>query len=274
VILDIHDILPEFYVSKFASGQKSGLFRFLVGIERASCRFASHVIIANDIWRDRLLSRSLAPDKCTVVLNSPDRSIFTRTSNGHQSNGKFLMLYPGSLNQHQGLDVAIRAFARISDQAPEAEFHIYGDGPSKPELLSLVKELGVEQQIKMPSARPLHEIAEIMETASLGIVPKRSDNFGNEAFSTKILEFMAMGVPVVVADTMIDKFYFNDSLVTFFKSGNVDDLAGRMLEMIKNPVARQRQIENASRFVDTVDWSSKQHEYLELIDRLACQSDS
>src|SRR6266436_3764702 len=107
-------ILPEFYASKFASDQKSGLFRILVGVERASSRFASHVIIANDIWRERLVSRSLSRDKCTVVLNSPDRSIFRRTGNGHPQSGKFLMLYPGSLNWHQGIDIAIRAFAKIS----------------------------------------------------------------------------------------------------------------------------------------------------------------
>ncbi len=269
VVLDIHDILPEFYASKFDSGKQSRLFKALVGVERVSCRFASHVIIANDIWRDRLLSRSLSPDKCSVVLNSPDRSIFTRSGNGHPKNGKFLMLYPGSLNWHQGIDIAIRAFAKISKLAPQAEFHIYGDGPSKPDLLKLVRELGVERQVKMPSARSLREIAQIMETANLGIVPKRKDNFGNEAFSTKILEFMAMGVPVVVADTMIDKFYFDDSTVKFFRSGETDDLARCMIEMIENPAERQQQVQNANRFVETVDWTAKQHEYLELIDRLS-----
>jgi glycosyltransferase involved in cell wall biosynthesis len=269
VVLDIHDILPEFYASKFDSGKQSRLFKALVGVERVSCRFASHVIIANDIWRDRLLSRSLSPDKCSVVLNSPDRSIFTRSGNGHPKNGKFLMLYPGSLNWHQGIDIAIRAFAKISKLAPQAEFHIYGDGPSKPDLLKLVRELGVERQIKMPSARSLREIAQIMETANLGIVPKRKDNFGNEAFSTKILEFMAMGVPVVVADTMIDKFYFDDSTVKFFRSGESDDLARCMIEMIENPAERQQQVQNANRFVETVDWNAKQHEYLELIDYLS-----
>lgn len=268
VILDIHDILPEFYASKFAAGDQSGFFRVMVGVERASCRFANHVIIANDIWRDRLLSRTLTADKCTVVLNSPDRSIFRRSGKGHPQNGRFLMLYPGSLNQHQGLDIAIRAFAKISKKVPHAEFHIYGDGPSKPDLLDLIKTLGVENQVKMPSARSLQEIAQIMETTDLGIVPKRKDNFGNEAFSTKILEFMAMGVPVVVSDTMIDKFYFDDSLVKFFKSGDEDDLARCMLEMIENPALRDRLTRNANRFVDLVDWTAKQHEYLELVDQL------
>lgn len=269
VILDIHDILPELYASKFAAGKRTALFRALVEIERASCRFASHVIIANDIWRERLISRGLSPNKCTVVLNSPDRTIFTRTGNSHPPNPKFLMLYPGTLNQHQGLDIAIRAFARISRKAPQAEFRIYGDGPSKDELVSLVRQLGVESQVLMLPLSPIQEIARVMETACLGIVPKRKDNFGNEAFSTKILEFMAMGVPVIVSDTMIDKFYFNTSIVKFFRSGDEDDLARCMLEMIENPKLRQQQVANASRFVETVDWNAKQHEYLDLVDSLA-----
>lgn len=48
-------------------------------------------------------------------------------------------------------------------------------------------------------SRRLREIAGIMEKADLGVVPKRKDNFGNEAFSTKIFEFMAMRVPVIVS---------------------------------------------------------------------------
>jgi glycosyltransferase involved in cell wall biosynthesis len=268
IILDIHDILPEFYASKFTAGRKSGLFNALVGVERTSCRFASHVIIANHLWRERLLSRSLAADKCTVVLNSPDRAIFTRTSSGPAENGRFIILYPGSLHWHQGIDIAVRAFARISRQVPQAGFHIYGEGPTKAALLGLIKELGVEEQVKMLPSRPLRDIARIMEDANLGIVPKRKDNFGNEAFSTKILEFMAMKIPVIVADTEIDKFYFNDSVVTFFESGNVEDLADRMLRLINNSRERLAQTENAYHFVSTVDWSAKQHEYLELVDKL------
>ncbi len=268
VILDIHDILPELYASKFASGDKSGMFRFLVGVEQASTRFADHVIIANHIWRDRLISRGLSPDKCTVVMNYPDRSIFTRRAHSQPPLGKFLMLYPGSLNWHQGLDVAIRAFAKISKKAPHAEFHIYGDGPATKQLMELIKELGVESQISMHAGCPLQEIPRIMESADLGIVPKRKDNFGNEAFSTKILEFMAMSVPVIVSDTMIDQYYFNDSIVKFFRSGDDNDLARCMLEMIENSEARKLQIEIANRFVESFDWSVRQQEYLELVDRL------
>ncbi|HEY4281634.1 MAG TPA: glycosyltransferase, partial [Chthoniobacterales bacterium] len=92
--------------------------------------------------------------------------------------------------------------------------------------------------------------AGVIESADLGIVPKRNDSFGNEAFSTKILEFMATGVPVIVSDTLIDKYYFDDSIVCFFQAGNEQDLARCMLQLIRDPERRRWQSEQATRFVE------------------------
>lgn len=268
VILDIHDILPEFYLGKFGGGQQSWVFRFLTFAEKVCATVASHVIIANDIWRERLISRSVPPERCTVVLNSPDRSIFHASEKGPEKRGRFTLLYPGTLNWHQGLDIAIRAFAKISEQVPHADFHIYGEGPSKPFLASLIKELKVGRRVELREARRIREIAGIMEGADLGIVPKRKDNFGNEAFSTKIFEFMAMGVPVIVSDTKIDRYYFNDSLVRFFKGGDEDDLARCMLELIEHPERRRELVKNATEYIEKNDWISKKSEYLDLVERL------
>lgn len=268
VILDIHDILPEFYLGKFGGHEKSWIFRCLTYGEKLCANFASHVIIANDIWRERLIGRSVAPSRCTVVLNFPDRSIFHPSQEPPHKNGRFLLLYPGTLNFHQGLDIAVRAFAKISQQVPEADFHIYGEGPARPILADMIQELGLEGRVFLKDSRRIREIAGIMEQADLGIVPKRKDNFGNEAFSTKIFEFMAMRVPVIVSDTRIDRYYFNDSLVKFFQGGDVDDLARSMLEMIRSPEKRRALVENACEFIDRNDWAVKKREYLDLVDRL------
>jgi glycosyltransferase involved in cell wall biosynthesis len=266
IVLDIHDILPEFYNSKFGSRRNSAIFRFLQGVEKISGRFANHVIVANHIWQQRLLARSLPAGKCTVVLNSPDRSIFKKSPTPPAAQERLSLLYPGSINWHQGLDLSIRAFARISEIIPHVDFYIYGEGPLKQDLVNLVQQLHLENRVLFHKPIALREMAKIMEAADLGIVPKRSDNFGNEAFSTKILEFMAVGVPVIVADTLVDKYYFDDSVVYFFQAGNEDDLARRMLEMIQNPERRRAQTEKATRFVNKNDWTAKQHEYLELVD--------
>jgi len=78
IILDIHDVLPELYASKFGVSKTSLIYKLLLRVEKSSAKFADHVIIANDIWRGKLLDRSVPADKCTAILNFPDRSIFAR----------------------------------------------------------------------------------------------------------------------------------------------------------------------------------------------------
>ena len=115
---------------------------------------------------------------------------------------------------------------------------------------------------------PLREIAQAVEHADLGVVPKRNDGFGNEAFSTKTLEFMAMGVPVIISDTRIDRHYFNSSLVRFFRSGDVDSLAAAMLELITDRAARESLIQAGRAFIEINCWDVKKKVYLGLVDTL------
>ncbi len=271
VVLDIRDILPEFYASKFAASERSIGFQFLCMAERLSAAFATHVIVANHAWQERLLSRSIKPGGSTVILNLPDRSIFTPGKKQYPKD-RFLLLYHGTLNWHQGLDLAITAFAKIKDVVPEADFHIYGDGPSKPDLLSLVEQLHLEGRVCLHERIPVREITAVLETAGLGIVPKRKDNFGNEAFSTKILEFMAMGVPVIVADTRVDRHYFDDSVVCFFSGEDANDLARCMLDLIQHSEKRKALVERAEQYVAKNDWAVQKQEYLNLIDEFVSSS--
>ena len=90
-------------------------------------RFVDHVIISNHLWYEKLVSRSVPEEKCSVFLNYVDPSIFYgRPHTRHD--GKFVILFPGSLHWHQGLDIAIEAFALVRKKVPNAEFHIYGQG--------------------------------------------------------------------------------------------------------------------------------------------------
>jgi glycosyltransferase involved in cell wall biosynthesis len=267
LILDIHDIVPEFYAAKFKVGKNSLLYKALVLVEKASGAFSDHVIISNHIWEKTLLARSASVEKCTTIMNYPDEAVFFRRSELGGNRG-VVMIYPGSLNWHQGLDIAIRAFARVSDKVPEAKFVIYGEGGEFENLKRLIGQLGIGDKVLLRDTLPIGEIAEIMARCDIGIVPKRNDSFGGEAFSTKILEFMALGVPVIVSATKIDRYYFNDSVVKFFEPENEEDLAEKMLTLIKDPSQRKHIASNADKFFQDYTWENKKHVYLDLVDRL------
>lgn len=270
IILDIHDILPELYASKFNVSHKSLVFKSLIMIEKASTAFSHHVIIANHLWEKTLAARSVRKEKLSVFLNYPDRTIF-RPRPGPLRNDKFIVLYPGTLNWHQGLDVAIRSFAIIRDKVPQAEFHIYGEGPQKTDLIRLTRKLGLEDRIIFKDFLPIEEIADAIGNAHLGVVPKRKDSFGNEAFSTKIFEFMSMGVPVIAANTKVDKYYFDDSMIQFFESGDENDLARCFLELMTNRELRERLSANGLKHVEENSWDAHKQRYFDLVDSLCKQ---
>jgi glycosyltransferase involved in cell wall biosynthesis len=270
IILDIHDIVPELYVSKFGSRESGLLFKSLVGVERLSTGYADHVIIANHIWEKRLIERSVEPGKCSVFLNYPDHSLFYPQPRA-RTDDKIIMLYPGTLNWHQGLDIAVKALALVKDQLPRAELHIYGNGKARHDLEKLSESLGLNGRVVIRDMVPIDKVAEIMANADLGIVPKRNSAFGGEAFSTKILEFLTVGVPVIVSDTKIDKLYFNDDVVRFFRSDDEEDLASAIRDMAVNKDLRERMVEKAAKHAEKFSWDRRKHEYFDLVDRLTGQ---
>jgi glycosyltransferase involved in cell wall biosynthesis len=176
IILDIHDILPECYATKFHQAQKGFNFKLLMLVEKVSSAFSNHLIVSNHIWQKRLTSRSVKEDKCSVILNYPDQSIFIKRAQTKKDN-KFVMIYPGSWNWHQGIDVAIKAFSIIKDQVPTVEFHIYGGGNDGNLFKKLALDLGLQNRVFFGKGLPISEIAGIMANADLGIEPKRNDGF-------------------------------------------------------------------------------------------------
>ena len=267
VILDIHDIVPEFYASKFSAPMGSLAIRSLKWLERISASYADHIIIANHLWLDKYTARSAPAAKVSVFINHVDAKIFQPRPRTRQDN-RLIVMFPGGLQWHQGLDIAIRAFGKVTEALPTAQLHIYGDGNMKPSLVALATDLGLNGQVQFHDAVPVHTVAALMSDADLGVVPKRADSFGNEAYSTKIMEFLSLGVPVVVSNTKIDRFYFDDSVVKFFESGNETALAEAILVALQDQALRSILIRNGFSYVSQNSWETRKHDYLKLVDDL------
>ncbi len=267
IILDIHDIVPELFESKFRVAPNSLTVRMLRVMEFVSAAFANHIILANHLWFDIYTKRAASTNKVSVLINFVDRRIFFPRPRIRQDDRK-IVIFPGSLQWHQGLDVAIRCFSKVVTEVPQAELHIYGDGQAKPALVELASSLGLNGHVRFFGFLPNKEIAAVMAEADLGVVPKRADSFGNEAFSTKILEFMALGIPVVASDTRIDRYYFDDSVLRFFPSGDSDALAETIIEMLRNPERSNQVARRAAEYAEQHSWEKRQADYLQLVDRL------
>ena len=272
LILDVHDIVPEFFASKFQTKPKSMYVELLKAIERASARFVDHVIVSNHLWHKTVVARSVAEKNCSVFLNHVDPELFGRRART-RPDGKFFVLFPGSLQWHQGLDIAIEAFVHFKRKIPNAEFHIYTGvgGDRKNALIRLIQRLDLADSVKLFGGVALDKMSEVIVNADLGVVPKRADSFGNEAYSTKIMEFMSQGVPVVVSRTKVDTYYFQEGDVHFFPSGDSQAMAQAMLDVVNNLDLRESLITHGYEYVEQNSWGRRKKEYLDLVDSLSIE---
>ena len=98
IVLDIHDLMPEFYAERFQKSMKSTFVRIIAWQERLSCSYADHVITVTELWRQTLIKRGQPSNQVSVVMNLADRNIFEpRKSNIELDNKCFRLFYHGSM---------------------------------------------------------------------------------------------------------------------------------------------------------------------------------
>lgn len=267
IILDIHDLVPELFIAKFKVPEKSVLFKTLVAMEKLSAAFADHVIIANHIWHKRIVNRSVKAQKCSVVMNYPDNKIFGKRKRT-RTDDNFVMMYPGTLSRHQGIELVIEALYQIRSDVPKLKFHIFGSGTDSELLKELTMKRNLTDIVSFFDPVSLEEIADKMANADMGIEPKQNTGFSDEAFSTKILEFMLLGVPVIASDTSVHQYYIPKDSVKYFQAGNIKHLAESIIFFYSNENERVAYADRAKQFVKSMCWDVRSNEYMDIVQSL------
>jgi len=128
VVLDIHDSVPETWLSKFSNSDL--MFRLLCYEESLCCSLAHKIICVNHIQRDVLLKRGVAPKKLLLLMNVPDPRIFNlqaRSNKTSNQNGMKLA-YHGTMSKRLGVDLIIAAVAKLRDEIPGIQLYLWGSG--------------------------------------------------------------------------------------------------------------------------------------------------
>lgn len=255
---------------KFDRDDNHFIIRLLKWIEKVSCHYADYVLTVTEMWKKVITSRSVPEEKCSVVLNVPYPPLFdVGDDKSVDKKGKpFTLLYHGALNEHFGVDVAIRAMELIRKHVPSFRFLIVGNGREKESLKKLAHELDLDGHVVFHEPVPRTEIPVFIRQADMGVVPKRSARFADTALSSKLMEFVYLKKPVVVSRTTASQTYFDDSMVGFFEAENVQDLASSIVELIKSPKKRTALSRNADTFNRKHHWDVYKTRYFKILDRL------
>ena len=271
VILDLHDLMPEFYAARGGHSMTSLAVRLVIWQEQISCRFADHVITVTDIWRETLIARGVPTSKISVVMNVADTRIF-RPSRAelpsHHRNGALRLIYHGTLTHRYGVDLILQALAHVRHEIPGLCLTLIGAGDALDDLKRLAEELGVEDQVDFRSEVYASQLPPLIAQADAGVVPNRNDLFTDTLLPTKLLEYVALDTPVIAARTRTIAAYFDDSMVRFFRPGDAADLADAILDLHTDRSHLELLARNARKFDEKHSWSQVSAQYVALVDRL------
>jgi glycosyltransferase involved in cell wall biosynthesis len=274
VILDIHDLMPETFTAKF----NNTLLRRVVELEEYVCtRFADHLITVHTPYKQILLKRGHLEDRITVLMNLPDENIFSvdKSRNAPQpSDGDGVMLvYHGAIVERYGVDLALLAFHKIVPQAQRLRFRIIGNGALAPRVKQLIEELRLGERVEFINKYvPVDQLPALISRAHMGVVPNRRNAATEFILSTKLLEYVRLGIPALVSRLPTVESYFDETMVSYFEAGNVDDLAEKMLSLYQSPAARKALAENAMAFNARYAWNSMKQDLYHLVDYLTQRS--
>lgn len=274
VILDMHEITPEFYISRYGIAEKSWLVRILKYQEKISFGFADHVITINEPIQDLLASRGLPLAKATVIMNTADETRFSKESpsapgvDRPDASTTFVMMYHGTLTRIYGLDIAIEAFRIAQAEMTNAELWILGDGPEEGTLARLSQEYALSSRVKLFGRVPLAEISGWLTKCDAGILPIRRDVFLEFAFPNKLAEFIIMGKPVVVSRLRAIRHYFSEEALAYFEANNPVDLATQMVRIYRDHKMRVRMTAKAKEEYQPIRWDVMKGRYLRMIEEV------
>tara|TARA_R110002072_G_scaffold269796_2_gene429111 strand:+ start:20936 stop:22177 length:1242 start_codon:yes stop_codon:yes gene_type:complete len=277
VVLDVHDLMPEVYCSKFKTSiRHPGIWPIRIQ-EWVSHRFASACVFATEGFRQGAIARgTVHEDRSIVCMNAADTTLFDRHRHpwtGPVQQGEFVMLYLGTVSDRHGVDQCVRVLPLVRDKIPGIKLLIHcklseGEGQPLQDLKNIAKELGVEDLLEIGPPMPLQEVPLAMSRASVGVFTPHMDVHIDMALSLKVPEFIAMDVPVVAVRTSIMESLVTNDEVMMFDDGDLQTFADCLVRLHEDSDVGRQQSVRARRFTKDNTWEGEFGGYLELLGRL------
>ena len=167
-------------------------------MERYNYRHASHAIVGNREGVDVLRGKGYQGPVTVIPQFGVDPDTYRPAPSDLKDHSRFRIGYVGRLVEEKGVNILLRAVARLEGQWA---LSILGDGPFKPELERLVEELRLEDSVTFEMPRPTVEMPSFYNRLDVLVLPSRTSSHWKEQFGRVLIEAMACGVPVVGSDS-------------------------------------------------------------------------
>ena len=265
IILDMHDIMIAALIAKFNSNSKSILFKLTKMQSKISVGICDYLFCSDHSQKEFLEMNGIKKENFFVFLNLPDKKKFYKR-NYLPSNSRLKFVYHGTASYRLGLDLAIEAIEKASNEI-NITFTIIGAiGEQKNELIELCRRKNIlNNLIIFKESLPVEELQKELENYDVGLIANRRSILSEYCMlPVKLMEYTAIGIPSIAPRLKVIQRYFDDEMVAYFNPDDVCDLANTIVKM-SDKFYRDQIKEKSKKFLDSFPWDIQADKYLKII---------
>jgi glycosyltransferase involved in cell wall biosynthesis len=271
-VFDHHDIAPELYESKF--GRRDLFWRLQVLLERWTFRTADVSIATNNSFRSIAIERGrMLPERVFVVRTGPDlarvRPLTPDVS--WKAGRRYMVAYVGNIAKQDGLDLLIRAVVHIrrSRGREDVQFVIIGGGSEFGAIVKLARSEALDDMITFVGrVDDDQKLFTILSTADVCVNPDTPNEMNEKSTTIKIMEYMAIGKPIVQFDLTEGRNSAHDASL-YARKDDVADFGDKVLELLDDPArARKMGASGQKRIQDSLAWEYEEEKLLRAYDEI------
>jgi len=241
-IFDHHDVNPELYISKY--GKQGALYKILVALEKYTYRFSDIVMATNKSYKDLAVNRGgVDSENVFVVRNGPEREGFRSVlPNPARKNGKnYLVGYVGNMSIQDGLDILLDVAQHVKNSGRcDVFFMCVGGGTELNKLKEMVEDRDLLDTVHFTGRVSDEDLLEILSTADVCVNPDRPSEMNDISTMIKIMEYMALGKPIVQFDSKEGRFSAQEASLYAGKDDGVADFAAKIIWLLDRPEERKK----------------------------------
>lgn len=265
-VYDHHDLAPELYLTKFG-GRKDFIYRVMLWCEKLSCRLADVVISTNESYRQLEVARhGVDAAQTFVVRNDPVASEFQPAGPVEQEcgesaagRGTINLLYLGSINPQDGVDVLLRALAQLRSEFHREDFActIVGAGDALKMVRQLASELKIDDKVEFTGmVKDRSIIGKYMRGADICLEPAPENELNRHSTFIKVLEYMSAARPIVAFDLQETRYSAGDAAM-LVRPNDIHGFVGAIVDLMDSEALRHELGQNGRRRIEAqLNWDT------------------
>ena len=200
-------------------------------INSKTLRSATKVLVSNNDTTKVIIDEyNVPPERISIMSNGVDLSLF----NISKKKNPRKVVFAGAMYYHRGLDVLLEAIPKIIKKIPDVKFVLLGSGNELEKLKVIVSEKNLEGSVEFKGWIDRERIPQNISDASIGIGPLRLTDVTSRALPIKVLEYMAVSLPIIAQKGTLPDDILVNGKNGYFVNG-AEDLAEKISSLLNEP---------------------------------------